>query len=115
MNVIQKDLKDKNRLRGDSAFLNQVDNCQGSADSDYDDEEDYDNKPIADHLEVEDENQLDIFLQDAQDDLQNANNNLMVNNVAIAPLLPGIAQGHQEFPASFDEAPRVLTIHLTIK
>ena len=29
----------------------------------------------------------------------------MVNNVAIAPLLPGIAQGHQEVPASFDEAP----------
>ena len=56
VNVIHKNLKNKNRLRGDSAFLNQEDNCQGSADSDYDDEEDYDNKPIADHLEVEDEN-----------------------------------------------------------
>ena len=67
--------------------------------------EDYENEPIIDQLEIEDEDQLDIVLEDAQDVLQNGNNGIVGNGVPDVPLLPGNLHGYQAHPPPLDEAP----------
>ena len=72
---------------------------------DFDDEaEDFDDESL-DSLEIEDEDQLDMILQDVQDDLQQANNDLIGNEVPFAAWLPDIGQGYQVFPVPHDEVP----------
>ena len=73
---------------------------------DFDEEaEDFDDESVLDSLEIEDEDQLDMILQDVQDDLQNANNDLIGNEVPIAAWLPDMGQGYQVFPVPHDEVP----------
>jgi len=67
--------------------------------------EDFDDESVLDSLEIEDEDQLDMILQDVQDDLQHANNDLIGNEVPFAAWLPDIGQGYQVFPVPHDEVP----------
>ena len=73
---------------------------------DFDEEaEDFEDESVLDSLEIEDEDQLDMILQDFQDDLQHANNDLMGNEVPFAAWLPDIGQGYPVFPVPHDEVP----------
>ena len=77
-----------------------------SDENDFDEEaEDFEDESVLDSLEIEDEGQLDMILQDVQDDLQHANNDLIGNEVPIAAWLPDIHQGYQVFPVPHDEVP----------
>ena len=81
-------------------------NSVNSDENDFDEEaEDFDDESVLDSLEIEDEDQLDMILQDVQDDLQHANNDLIANEVPFAAWLPDIGQGYQVFPVPNDEVP----------
>ena len=81
-------------------------NSVNSDENDFDEEaEDFDDESVLDSLEIEDEDQLDMILQDVQDDLQQANNDLIGNEVPFAAWLPDIGQGYQVFPVPNDEVP----------
>lgn len=81
-------------------------NSVNSDENDFDKEaEDFEDESVLDSLELEDEDQLDIILQDVQDDLQHANNDLIENDVPIAAWLPDMGQGYQVFPVPHDEVP----------
>lgn len=81
-------------------------NSVNSDENDFDEEaEDFDDESVLDSLEIEDEDQLDMILQDVQDDLQHANNDLIANEVPFAAWLPDIGQGYQVFPVPHDEVP----------
>ena len=81
-------------------------NSVDSDENDFDEEaEDFDDESVLDSLEIEDEDQLDMILQDVQDDLQQANNDLIGNEVPFAAWLPDIGQGYQVFPVPNDEVP----------
>lgn len=77
-------------------------NSVNSYENDFDEEAE---ESVLDSLELEDEDQLDMILQDVQDDLQHANNDLIENEVPIAAWLPDIHQGYQVFPVPHDEVP----------
>ena len=84
----------------------QHNNSVNSDENDLDEEaEDFDDESVLDSLEIEDEDQLDMILQDVQDDLQLANNDLIANEVPFAAWLPDIGQGYQVFPVPNDEVP----------
>lgn len=77
-----------------------------SNENDFDEEaEDFEDESVFDSLEIEDEDQLDMILQDLQDDLQHANNDLIGNEVPFAAWLPDMGQGYQVFPVPHDEVP----------
>ena len=77
-----------------------------SDEDDFDEEaEDFKDESVLDSLEIEDEDQLDMILQDVQDDLQHANNDLIGNEVPFAAWLPDMGQGYQVFPVPHDEVP----------
>ena len=81
-------------------------NSVNSDENDFDEEaEDFDDESVLDSLEIEDEDQLDMILQDVQDDLQHANDDLIGNEVPNAAWLPDIHQGYQVFPVPHDEVP----------
>ena len=62
-------------------------------------------EPIVSHLEIEDEDQVDLFLQDGQGALHGENNGNMENIAPDVPMLPGNLQWNHFIPAHPDEAP----------
>jgi len=71
----------------------------------FDESEEEDDEPIVNHLEIEDEDQVELFLQDGQDALHGENNGNMEDIAPDVPMLPGNLQWNNFIPAYLDEAP----------